>query len=156
MNHCIFLTFSYYSFHNHLSQAFTLYQSFAALGGHKQRTVKLFNYLAIIDHEANMNFRAICYCYTTTQIKLLLWCKNFFCGSHVRLAEALLCKIVQTIHQDLTGSCSCELSRPTISFDFILSSVGRKDFSWCTWIINSVYESDVACGICSGHVRATT
>ena len=50
--------------------------------------------------------------------------KLFLCDSYARIAEALLYKFVGTNHQDLTGSCSCELS--TISFDFSLSSAVRK------------------------------
>ena len=44
------------------------YQGFAALEVRIQRTATLFNYLATIDHETNINFRAIWYCYATAQI----------------------------------------------------------------------------------------
>ena len=44
--------------------------------------------------------------------------------SYARIAEALLYKFVRTNRQDLTDSCSCELS--TTSFDFSLSSAIKK------------------------------
>jgi len=50
-----------------------------------------------------------------------LSCKIFLRDSNARLAEALLCKIVRKIRQDLAGSCSCELR--AIRFDFSLRSV---------------------------------
>jgi len=68
----MFLNFSCYSFHNHLPQAFVLDQMFAALKVHEQRTVTFFIFLGTIDHEANMNIRAICNCYDTAQIKLFV------------------------------------------------------------------------------------
>jgi len=65
-----FLTFLYYSFHNHLPQAFALDQRFAALEVHEKKTVTFFNYLGTIDHKANTNICNICNCYATAQIKV--------------------------------------------------------------------------------------
>ena len=64
-----FFTFSCHSFHNHL-----LTTSFGALSEvvHEQRPVTFFYYLRTTDHEANTNFRAICNCYDTAQIKLFM------------------------------------------------------------------------------------
>ena len=77
-----------------------------------------------INHEANKNFRAICNCYTTAQIIFFV---RFFIVIK-KFAEALLCKSARTVCQDLAvRNCFCELS--SISFDFTLISVVRKDFN---------------------------
>jgi len=78
-----FLNFSCYSFRNHLLQAFALDLRFAVLEVHEQRTVPYCNYLGTVDHEANINFRAICNCYATAQIKLFV--------IHMRGLQRLCC-----------------------------------------------------------------
>jgi len=56
------------------------------------------------------------------QDRHLCWPPYFFCKIDIYVGPPY--KFVGTNHQDLTGSCSCELS--TISFDFSLSSAVRK------------------------------
>jgi len=128
----ILLTFLCNSLHNHLPQTFALDQRFTALEVHERRPVTFLNCLRAIDHEVNTNFHTICNCYATVQVMLFVM---------VKIVQGLqrLCKILQTIRQDLAGSCSCELS--AISFDFSLSSSVRED------IINSIYGAAVVvCG----------
>jgi len=66
----LFFTFLCHSFHYHLPQALALDQRFKAFEVHEQMPVKFCNYLRTTDHEANTNFRGICNCYATAQIKL--------------------------------------------------------------------------------------
>jgi len=55
-----------------LSQAFALYQRFAALEVHKQRTVALFNYLTTIDRKYKFSHHLLLLCYSADQALIVM------------------------------------------------------------------------------------